>query len=85
MRRRWSVVIQHITMMMITGWVAATAAPGRASGQTAYNPVFTGDLYAPAGSLEQDIFNRLAYTHRYDWRDLPRLAQDDGPGIDRPL
>ncbi len=75
MRRRWSRAIQHIAIMTIAGWLAGAAGTGRASGQTAYNPVFTGDLYAPAGSLEQDIFNRLAYTHRYDWRDLPRLAR----------
>ena len=37
--------------------------------------VIVGFEIAPAGSLEWDILDRLASTHRYDRRDLFRLAR----------
>jgi hypothetical protein len=61
--------------MAVAGWLAVTACSGGASSQTVYNPVATSYQIAPAGSLEYEILDRLAYTHRYDWRDLPRLAR----------
>src|SRR4051794_20538822 len=76
MRRRGSSSpIRPIAIVTVAGWLAVAACSGRASGQTVYNPVTTSDQIAPAGSLEYEILDRLAYTHRYDWRDLPRLAR----------
>ncbi len=37
--------------------------------------MINGFEIAPAGSLEWDILDRLAATHQYDPRDLPRLAR----------
>jgi hypothetical protein len=74
-RRRSSGLIRRMILVAMAGWVAGAASPGVASGQTVYNPVVTGDALAPAGSLEWEILDRLAYTHRYDRQDLPRLAR----------
>jgi hypothetical protein len=74
-QRRSPGLIRQIAIMTTMGWLAVTACSGRPSGQTVYNPVATSDQIAPAGSLEYEILDRLAYTHRYDWRDLPRLAR----------
>src|SRR5262245_15526706 len=74
-RRASSVLTRTITILTVAGWIAVAACPGRAWSQTVYNPVMTSDQIAPAGSLEYEILDRLAYTHRYDWRALPRLVR----------
>src|ERR1700739_650882 len=76
MRRRGSSGLNRpIAIMAVAGWLAVTACSGGVAGETGYKPVATSDQTAPAGSLEYEILDRLAYTHRYDWRDLPRLAR----------
>ena len=56
------------------GWLRrAPAHP--AAAQIVANQVINGFEIAPAGSLEWEILDRLAASHRYDPRDLPRLAR----------
>jgi hypothetical protein len=76
MRRRGSSGrLRPIAILAMAGWLAA--GPGRvpASGQTIANSVINDFEIAPAGSLEWDILDRLASTHRYDPRDLFRLSR----------
>lgn len=69
MRRR-----RAIAAWVLAGALAASiSAP--AAAQTLANPVINEFEIAPAGSLEWDILDRLGSMHRYDPRDLFRLAR----------
>jgi hypothetical protein len=57
------------------GYLAVGLGPEIARAQDAANSVINGFEIAPAGSLEWEILDRLAATHQYNSRDLPRLAR----------
>jgi hypothetical protein len=73
--RRCSGWLGPIAILAMAGWLAAGPACGPASGQVVANSVINDFEIAPAGSLEWDILDRLAASHRYDPRDLFRLAR----------
>src|SRR5438067_7481781 len=62
-----------VLVLALAGWSAA--GPGVALGQTLANPVINNFEIAPAGSLEEELLNRLSVTGQYQSRDLPRLAR----------
>jgi hypothetical protein len=64
-----------MAILGMAGWLTAGLEPGPAWGQSYTNPVINNFEIAPAGTLEWDILDRLASMHRYDPRDLFRLAR----------
>jgi hypothetical protein len=74
-RSRSAGLIDRMAIITIAGWLALGAGAGVAPGQSYANPVINNFEIAPAGSLEWDILDRLASMHRYDPRDLFRLAR----------
>jgi hypothetical protein len=73
--RRWSGPLRPAAIVAVAGCLAAGAGSGLARAQDVANPVINDFEIAPAGSLEWEILDRLASTHRYNPRDLPRLAR----------
>jgi hypothetical protein len=67
--------LRHLAILLMAGSLAAGPECRTASGQTYANPVINDFEIAPAGSLEWDVLNRLAASHRYDPRDLFRLSR----------
>jgi hypothetical protein len=68
-------LFRAMAILGMAGWPTAGPGSSPASGQSIANPVIGDFEIAPAGSLEWDILDRLAWTHRYDRRDLFRLAR----------
>ncbi len=66
-------LLMTIALAVAAGFGLALS-PREAAAQYA-NPVINGFEIAPAGSLEWEVIDRLAASHRYDPRDLPWLAR----------
>ncbi len=62
-----------VRLLVLGGWLAITPQP--ASAQNLENGVINSFEIAPAGSLEEELVNRLAMTQQFQSSDLPWLAR----------